>query len=102
MGVAYFWWWLIGVFFRPSKVRFWWSVTLYIEGLAGFASSLIRFVSLVFVRLCSPMSANSSTESLSPTNSENGDNDNINHNSPTSFIAEPALLNNLDRGGSDH
>lgn len=100
--VAYFWWWFIGVILRSCKVGYWWPVALYNEGLVGFASSHILFVFLVFVPLCSHMSANSSIESQSPTSSENGDNDNINQISPTSFIAKPALSNTLDRSGSDH
>ncbi|KAJ8431300.1 hypothetical protein Cgig2_018372 [Carnegiea gigantea] len=77
---------LIGVIFRSCKRILW-----------GFASSHIPFAFLIFAPFCSLISANSSTESLSPTNSENGDNDNINQISPTSNFAKSAHSSSLGR-----
>lgn len=100
--VVCFYLWFKGVVFRSCKFGYWWLVSLYIEGRVVITFSHIPFALIVFAPFCRLMGANSFTKSLSPTNSENGDNDNIHQISPASNFAKSAHSNSMGRGGSDY
>ncbi|KAJ8421388.1 hypothetical protein Cgig2_006285 [Carnegiea gigantea] len=100
--VACFLWWLKGNFVWPCGVGCCLPILLHIVGLMGFTFSHISLALIVFAPYCILMSANSSTESISPSKSENGDNDNLRQISPASSSAKSTYSHSMGRGGSNH
>ncbi|KAJ8429357.1 hypothetical protein Cgig2_021328 [Carnegiea gigantea] len=75
--VVCFLWWFKGNFVWPCGVGCYLPILLYIVGLMGCTFSHLSLALIVFAPFFMLMSANSSTESLSPSKSKNGDIDNL-------------------------
>ncbi|KAJ8430339.1 hypothetical protein Cgig2_008432 [Carnegiea gigantea] len=85
-----------------SAVRYCVLDFLYIVVLLGSTSSHLSLALTVIGHYCMLISANSSTEPLSPSNSENGDNDNSHPIPPAVNSAKSTHSNSLGRGETDH
>ena len=62
----------------------------------------LHLIFSVLIPVALLMSCNSNTESLSPTNSKNGDNDNLHQDPTPSSAAQSKYPHSLGKGGSDH